>query len=316
MAVSEKQTGSRRKLPQPMVDVAIAFVLVASIFLVMFAYTASWPPLVVVESKSMQHSDTESSIGVMDTGDLAMVKKVSDVESIKSYVAGIQEGYRTYGDYGDVVIYWRGGDQSKTPIIHRAVIYLVANGNGSYSAPELKGLTRGTDYDFDLESNSWSYITEDLRLHGYGYRGMELLLPVGDMLAFMHSRGVAAHDGFVTKGDGNQAVDQLMFTDSKEPVPFEWVHGVATGEIPWFGIIKLFLTGTLPFDTPGNSIMFLWMSIAVIAAVPIGGEVYNWWKGKKVSDADERPEGRSDAKADEKTEPTDTPAPEPPVEKK
>lgn len=280
--MSERQTGGKGGFLQTFVDVGVALVLVGSIFLVMFAYTGNWPPLVVVESRSMQHSETESQIGIMDTGDLTMVKKVSSVTDVITYVAGMQQGYSTYGDYGDVVVYWRAGDQSMTPIIHRAVLRLVANENVSYSAPELKGLVRGVDYDLEYDNNSWGYVTGDIILHSYGYRGMELLVPVGSMLTAMDKRGIAPYDGFITKGDFNSAVDQILFHDWG-PVKFEWIHGVATGEIPWFGVIKLYLTGSLPYDTPSNSIMFLWISIGLIAAIPIGSEAFLWWRERRES---------------------------------
>ena len=315
--MSERQTGKKWRIPQPLGDILIACVLVGSIFLVMFAYTGSWPPLVVVESRSMQHSETESEIGVMDTGDLTMVKMIFSTDDIITYASGMQDGYSTYGDFGDVVIYYKGGDKSKTPIIHRAVIFLEANDNGSYSAPELEGLVRGIDYDFDLANNTASYITGNIRLHNYGYRGMEVNIPVANMLSYMASHGIAAHDGFVTKGDFNPMVDQIMF--NPEPVSFEWVHGVATGEIPWFGILKLFMTGTLPEDTPANSFLCLWICIGVIVAIPIGGEAYAWRKEKRTKEAEEKPKETPAPVAEEKAAPdkpeVSSPT-EPPEEKK
>ena len=301
--MSERQTGGKGRIPQPFIDVGIAFVLVGSIFLVMFSYTGNWPPLVVVESRSMQHSETDSQIGIMDTGDLTMVKTVSSVEGITSYIAGMQEGYSTYGDYGDVVIYWRAGDQSRTPIIHRAVLYLVANGD-SYSAPELKNLVRGVDYDLDSVSDSWERITDDIRLHSYGYRGMELMVPISSMLGYMQTHGLEPYDGFITKGDFNSAVDQLLFHEWG-PVKFEWIRGVATGEIPWFGVLKLYLTGSLPYDTPSNSIMFLWTSIGLIAAIPIGGEAYIWWRERRTDLAEEARRGTPDEKIENEIAPAE-----------
>ena len=55
----------------------IAGAIVIIIILGLFAYSGLWPPLVVVESESMQHSNTTSYIGVIDTGDLVIVKKVT-----------------------------------------------------------------------------------------------------------------------------------------------------------------------------------------------------------------------------------------------
>ena len=261
-------------------DVGIAALLVGSVFLVMFAYSGNWPPLVVVESRSMQHSETESQIGIMDTGDLTMVKSVSSVGDITTYAAGKHDGRSTYGDYGDVVIYWPSGDKSRTPIIHRAVLYLVANDNGTYSAPELQYLVRGVDYDLNRATDSWACLTDDVKLLAYGYREMELPVPIHSILQYMQAHGTEPYDGFITKGDFNQAVDQILFRDMG-PVKFEWVHGVATGEIPWFGLVKLYFTGSMPYDTPSNSVLFLWLTIGLIVAIPVGSEAYLWWRDRK-----------------------------------
>jgi len=142
------------------------------------------------------------------------------------------------------------------------------------------------------------------------------VVPIAGMLDYMRSHGIAVHDGFVTKGDFNPAVDQRMFLDVREPVPFEWVHGVATGEIPWFGILKLWLTGTLPEDTPANSFTFLAACIGVIAAIPISGEVYVWQQERRAKRrAAETPDSGSEKKT-EADEPAEKLATETPDEKK
>ncbi len=115
----------------------IAAAIVIVIILGLFAYSGLWPPLVVVESESMQHSDTTSYIGVIDTGDLVVVKTISSLSEIKTYVSSLNEGYQTYGDYGDVVIYNRDGSVLAKPVIHRAIVELEFN---------------STSYSFDIPS--------------------------------------------------------------------------------------------------------------------------------------------------------------------
>ena len=87
---------------------------------------------------------------------------------------------------------------------------------------------------------------------------------------------------------------------------FEWIHGVATGEIPWFGVLKLYLTGSLPYDTPFNSIMFLWTSMALIAAIPIGGEAYIWWRERRTGLAEEVGKGTPGEKAEKEVAPAES----------
>lgn len=281
--MSEKRAGGIRETVHTFIDALVALALVGGIFLAMFGFSGNWPPLVVVESKSMQHSQTDSYIGIMDTGDLIMNKKIDRVSDVVTYLAGKENNYTAFGSYGDVVIYWRDGDENLTPIIHRVVLYLTANDNGSFGAPELQGLTAGIDYDFTNSTNSWGFITNDIVIHHYGYNDQELNIPVSTMIGYAHIRGAALHDGFITKGDFNQEVDQrLGITKDRVPVPFDWIVGKAVGEIPWVGVIKLWFTNTLPGDTPSNSIMSIEICIAAIIALPIASETYIFWKGRKL----------------------------------
>ena len=64
-------------------------------------------PFSVVMSESMQHDDTRSQIGCIDTGDVVIVQSPEKAD-IVSYVEGTITGYSTFGDYGSVIIYERG----------------------------------------------------------------------------------------------------------------------------------------------------------------------------------------------------------------
>jgi hypothetical protein len=69
-----------------MKDVIIAFIIVLIIIGSIYIYTGNWPPVVVVESDSMQHSDDESFLGVIDTGDLVLVKSIDSEDDVVSYM--------------------------------------------------------------------------------------------------------------------------------------------------------------------------------------------------------------------------------------
>ncbi len=105
-------------------DIIISVVIVAVIFLSLYAYTQNWPPLVVIESESMQHGSI-SHIGTADTGDIVLVKKVYSEDDVVTYVEGRMKNYHTYGDYGNVIIYNYNGQS----IIHRAIMYLKWEGD-------------------------------------------------------------------------------------------------------------------------------------------------------------------------------------------
>ena len=74
---------------------AAAVVIVIALSSLML-YSGMSRPLTVVESKSMQHSDSTSYLGIIDTGD--MVVMVSpDKKSVTTYVEGYQNEYSKFG---------------------------------------------------------------------------------------------------------------------------------------------------------------------------------------------------------------------------
>lgn len=284
------------KRHQSTIELLIAVAIVGCLFLTMFAYAANWPPLVVVESRSMQHVDGESFIGTMDTGDLVLVKKAFSRADIKTYYDGRLTNYTSYGDFGDVIIYLRDGSDHQTPIIHRAILYIEANPDGrSFRCWEIGQLAEGVDFDFSVPTDTWTRITGNVILHNFGFRSEELIVPIEGMLQETISRGVPIHSGYITKGDFNPQVDQLWISPNGEPVQFDWIVGVARGELPWLGIMKLYLTGDLPTYTPQNSIDCLIIVMIVVIVLPMMIEVLLSLKSRKsklssYSDAREAPE--------------------------
>lgn len=250
-------------------DAGIALLLVIFILLAMFAYSGLWPPLVVVESNSMMHTtENTSHVGTIDTGDLVLVKKVDSPKDISTYVDGLSNGHRTYGDYGDVVIYKKGGSDSITPIIHRAMIYLEPNADGmSYRAPALADAP-ANKWTVSPEDNTWVHLNGTLTLLDVGYAHEIVQIDVSNMIRYFHIMGLQAQAGFITKGDHNPMTDQFYWGPAPL-VNFEWVIGMARGEIPWFGLLKLWNTHTLGSPAPPNSVTDLWISIAIIIATPI-----------------------------------------------
>ena len=215
-------------------DLIIAGLIVTLIMAVLFIYSGIWPPIVVIESGSMQHSNTESFIGVIDTGDLVLVKK-EPLSNIKTYVEGRATGYSTYGNYGDVIIFHKNGDSSKTPIIHRALIYLKYDpSKNTYYSEELKNLQYGEEWSRSDGINSPYDLNGTLYIYNYGHTSLTITIDLQALLADTRNR----HDGYITLGDNNKDVyDQRA--RGTEPIKYEWLIGVARGEIPWFGLLKL-----------------------------------------------------------------------------
>lgn len=141
---------------------------VALIGLLLFAISGVWPPMVAIESKSMDpHMQKGDLVFVTEPGRY-MPDYAHPDTGVVTYRIGGQHDYRTFDNYGSVVVYnnpSRGGP----PIIHRARFW-VDEGENWY------------------EKANKDYVNAD--------NCAELL------------NCPAPHDGFITKGDNNPNYDQ------------------------------------------------------------------------------------------------------------
>ena len=111
-----------------MLELLLAVGMIACLVGAMFIHTGSMPPLVVVESKSMIHEE-QGEIGSIDAGDLILVHN-QPASTIVTFAEATDEehrsyGYERHGMEGDVIIYAKNGEEG-TPIIHRAILRVVA----------------------------------------------------------------------------------------------------------------------------------------------------------------------------------------------
>ena len=145
---------------------SVAIVLV--IGLVLFGVSGVWPPMVAVESGSMEpNMEVGDLVFVTEPGRLAPDAANNDV-GVVTYEDGRAADYRTFGSYGSVVIY-RPPGRTASPIIHRAM--------------------------FRVEEGENWYDRADDEYHG-----------AADCADLRHCP--APHDGFITLGDDNPAYDQ------------------------------------------------------------------------------------------------------------
>ncbi len=182
-------------------DILSSVAIVAVIGLLLFAASGVWPPLVAVESGSMEPN--------MERGDLIFVvdedRYAGDgaIPGTGIVTADSSEGHEKFGDDGDVIIFQPDGDETRTPIIHRAK-YHVEEGDDWVEAHADPALVNGAN------------CTE-----------------------LQHCE--AAHDGFITHGDANTNYDQAG--DQSDVVKEEWVTGKAMYRIPYLGHIRLAFDG-------------------------------------------------------------------------
>jgi len=185
-------------------------------------------PLSVIMSSSMQHDNDESRIGIIDTGDVMIIKNPDKVD-IHSYIEGTVDGYKSFGDYGSVIIYNRGDDVN--PVIHRAIIWLDYR-SGTWSAPSLAEYqgqwkcTSGTDYMNLSGVLTFTGITKSNKTVSINLNELD------------------GKSGYLTMGDNpvtNKDFDQAGGIVSY-PIGKDDLKAVAMYEIPWMGVVKVFMT--------------------------------------------------------------------------
>jgi len=265
-------------------DLLVAAIIVVVFLAAIYLYTGVWPPLVVVESSSMQHSDGESFLGVIDTGDMVFQQAARTRADVVTYLQGRATGYATYGDYGDVIIFHPNGNLVVTPVIHRAILWARPNGTRYADVPDLLLLPLS-----DWSANNGSgppthspYHIQSVRIQGMGFNhDLDITFTFGSINGF--SRG----PGYITMGDNNAyncqpgvpcsgGYDMTWF-----PIQSD-IIGRARGELPWFGLLKLTLQPTQsccqgwgdlqgpghPDGAPKNSWDSLLVSLLFLLALP------------------------------------------------
>jgi len=265
-------------------DVAVSGLIVGGLLLVLYLFAGVWPPMVVIESSSMMHGE-DSQIGVIDTGDLTLVQKVDERSDIVTYVEATcrtnpHYGLKEYGDYGNVIVYRKNG-KAETPVIHRAMAWIEYN--ASASRP---GAYRGDIPDIGVYNVSEYYLNVTSYRAGNYLKQERLIIQIAQILAASASSS-SPHSGFVTKGDHNiPYVDQwvlyLQGGVRVEPVKLEWIVGKAQGELPWFGLFKLWITSHDTKQFPPSSVQGLIATVIILVVVPILMDYFiARWKKKK-----------------------------------
>lgn len=168
----------------------------------LFGISGVWPPMVAIESGSMEPN--------IQKGDLVFVMEehrfsASDALAVNGestgvipYSVGETSGHKSFGMAGDVIVYKPHGTDA-TPIIHRA--------------------------RFWVESGEDWYEKADKKYVGNVSNCSEL------------KNCPAPHSGFITKGDNNGQYDQVGHISS--PVKPDWIIGTAKFRIPFLGYIRL-----------------------------------------------------------------------------
>jgi signal peptidase len=239
-------------------DILVALLAVLIVLIFLWTYTGQWfqAPMVAIESGSMEHPDNPpfGRIGTIDAGDMVLVQRVYTIDDIITHGGNLggaqaENGWRSYGDYGDVLIYKPLGRDDTPQIIHRAMCWV----------------------DVDKDGDTTKYTIEE-----YGIFEEETLdIPE---LGLHNKKPTWTHSGFITMGDNNNVIDQIS-SICPQPLKLEWISGKARLEIPWLGTINLFfddlISGKLFSDesTIGNvhedCLICLGILITILISIPI-----------------------------------------------
>lgn len=170
--------------------------------LLLFSLSGVWPPMVAIESGSMEPSMQPNDLVFISDNERFVNDAAHGDTGVVTHEAGQESGYEKFGDHGDVIVFAPNGNDRQVPIIHRAHFWV----------------DEGEDWhdraDPDHVGNAES--CDELR------------------------NCPAPNDGFITKGDNeltNERYDQVRGLSG--PVESEWVIGTAEIRIPWLGWIRL-----------------------------------------------------------------------------
>ena len=273
-------------------ELVLAAGMITLLVLAMWAHTGSMPPLVVVESNSMQH-DSDGEIGTIDAGDLILVHSPDDNRIITFAEATDPEsdyyGYESLGMEGDVIIYERNGESDSTPIIHRA-LFEISIGE-SVPADNQDDCEGGVFWN-GLCITSWSVPGSDqvnVKEINLVFDGVNTGKYACGGVAAQHGSDWFSvenyspmNPGYITLGDNNDCNDdQGVFEFAQglssihsgmiRPVQEDWVIGISGAEIPWLGTVKLMVSGgDSPgvSQVPGLSFVFLIAFVGIVLAAP------------------------------------------------
>jgi signal peptidase len=187
-----------RLFARDLVTSALA-VLVVGAYL--FAISGVWPPLVAVESGSMQpNMERNDLVFVMEEHRFAGAD-AAETTGVVTAASGAGPGYVKFGNPGDVIVYTPDGDNDTTPIIHRAMLWAEA----------------GEDWVARADPD---HLGSDTTCEAVQYCPAE-------------------ESGFITKGDNNGHYDQVRPSQLSRPVQPEWVVGTAEVKVPGLGWLRL-----------------------------------------------------------------------------
>ena len=122
-------------------DFLSVIVIIAILSSISYITLGRTVPMVAVESESMYPH--------IHIGDMIVIESI-DRTLITTWETGKDTGYTSYDEYGDVILFKRLGQESSTPIIHRAMYYVEKGERmwkGGPPAPHAGYITKGDNQE-------------------------------------------------------------------------------------------------------------------------------------------------------------------------
>ncbi|PSP78951.1 S26 family signal peptidase [Halobacteriales archaeon QS_1_68_20] len=152
-------------------EVLSSVLMVVAVGLLLFAISGVWPPMVAIQSGSMEpHMEKGDLVFVVEEGRFANDAAVERT-GVAPHAVAEEDGYEKFGNSGDVIIFKPDGSTIRDPIIHRAMFWV------------------------DEGENWYDKVDQD---HIRADSCREL------------SNCPAPNSGFITKGDNNPSYDQAQ----------------------------------------------------------------------------------------------------------
>lgn len=256
-----------------LISVGVIVVIIVGGYASLVAYTGFTTPFSIIMSQSMQHDPHQSDIGSIDTGDIVLVMDPEKTE-LYSYVEGTQNGYKSFGDYGSVIIYDRGTNQN--PVIHRAIVWLEYNAESdTWSAPSLANYN-GAWYcipnDGSKPSNNWNDLRGTIYFEG---------ITVSEKNVSVNLDNLEKSSGYLTMGDNpstNLSFDQPGIVN--HAIGMDDIESIPIMEIPWLGTIKIMMLGGDNLEDVPNSLPSLIMTFVTIFGFLILIDSFSLYKNR------------------------------------
>lgn len=183
-------------------DIITSVSAVLIVGLLLFAISGIWPPMVAIESGSMEPNMHEGDlVFVVDNERFTPDESPASTGVVPADMAH-ETGHAKFGSHGDVIVFLPDGSDRRTPVIHRAMLWVD-------------------------EGEDWADRADPAVSGG-----------ASDCAGLDNCP--APHAGFITLGDANPSYDQV--NGLSEPVRPEWIVGTAEVRVPYLGNIRLFFS--------------------------------------------------------------------------